>query len=106
MLADICLATYEVQLYTKNQDRDVCWLTLAEPQDVLQLYSRGKTHSSVSKCCRGRTAASEATAAAGAIGMLTRGGSRSALVSVLLRLPLPLTLEVSVWPAVVPDGAL
>ena len=46
--------------------------------------------------CRGQTAASEATVAAGAIGVFTRGGSRRTLVSALLRLPLPLTLDVSV----------
>ena len=55
----------------------------------------------------GRTAASDATAAAGGMVELTRGGRRGmpACAWLRLELPLPFTLDVSVWPAVVADQA-
>ena len=53
----------------------------------------------------GRTAAREATAAAGGMVVLTRGGRRGMPASALLRLALPLTLDVSVCAAVVFDQA-
>ncbi len=70
------------------------------PRQILSVQTNrsGKKHV-------GRTAAREATAAAGGIVVLTRGGSRGIPACATLRLALPLTLDVSVWPAVVFDQA-